>query len=205
MPQAIQIETQAEQQGLTHRHAQTASRCPSRELAFDRREYALDQCATPIGSLRECPPHLGTHAAHAPSFLSAFGGDYTLRSKFLPNVGVISLAVELGVGQHQANACLLGSCFDDRRQIRTVVPRTAPRDLRQQELLIPIRHDHPLQPGSPRQRLLPVMMHPAHKERAHRPLRQTGGVHRDTRSLPPSAQRTAQPAYRFLRFSMSER
>ncbi|MGH9688084.1 MAG: hypothetical protein ACRD5K_13445, partial [Candidatus Acidiferrales bacterium] len=65
-------------------------------------------CAAPIDSLREGPPHLGTHAAHAPSFLSAFSRDHTLRSEFLPNVGVISLAVELGAGQHQADACLLG-------------------------------------------------------------------------------------------------
>jgi hypothetical protein len=38
---------------------------------------------------------------------------------------VVSLAVELGVGQHQADGCLLGRRFDDRRQIRTVVPGTA--------------------------------------------------------------------------------
>src|SRR6516165_5406632 len=197
MPQAIQIEAQSEQKSLAHLGAQRSTRGTSRELSFDRGKYALDQCAASIDSLRKGPPHFGTHAAQAPSFLSAFGRDHALRSKFLPNVGVISLAVELGVGQHQADGCLLRSRFDDRGQIRTVVPGTAPRDLRQQELLIQIRHHHPLQPVPPRQRLLPMMMHPAHKKRAHRPLRQTRGVHRDARPLPSSAQRTAQPAYCF--------
>jgi hypothetical protein len=41
------------------------------------------------------------------------------------------------------------------------------------------------------------MMHAPHKERAHRALRQTGGVHGDASSLAPLAQRTAQPAHRF--------
>jgi hypothetical protein len=94
MPQAIQIETQAEQQGLPHLHRQTAAWGASRELAFDRREDALDQCATPVELLWKGSPHLGTHSVHAPSFLSTLGGDNTLRSELLPNVGVISLAVE---------------------------------------------------------------------------------------------------------------
>jgi hypothetical protein len=37
----------------------------------------------------------------APGFLSAFGGNYTLRPELLPDVGVIPLAVEFGIGQHQ--------------------------------------------------------------------------------------------------------
>ena len=48
MPQPIQIETQAEQQGLPHLHRQTAARGAGRELAFDRREDALDQRAAPV-------------------------------------------------------------------------------------------------------------------------------------------------------------
>jgi hypothetical protein len=42
----------------------------------------------------------------APGFLSALGGDYTLRPELAPDEGVIPLAVELGVGQHQANGRL---------------------------------------------------------------------------------------------------
>jgi len=73
MPQVVQIETQAEQQGLPHLHRQTAAWGASRELAFNRREDALDQCATPIELLRERSPHLGTDSVHAPSFLSTLG------------------------------------------------------------------------------------------------------------------------------------
>ena len=112
MPQAIQIETQAEQQGLPHLHRQAAAWGASRELAFDRREDALDQRATPVELLRKGSPHLGTHSVHAPSFLSTLGGDNTLRSELLTNVGVISLAVEFGIGQHQPDAGLLGSGLD---------------------------------------------------------------------------------------------
>jgi hypothetical protein len=50
------------------------------------------------------------------------------------------------------------------------------RAFRQQELLIKIRRNHPLQPAPPGQRLLPVMMQAPHKERADRSLRQTCGV-----------------------------
>jgi hypothetical protein len=54
------------------------------------------------------------------------------------------------------------SHFDHRGQIGAVVPRTAPGALRQQELLIHIGHDHPLQPMPPGQRLWPMMMQPPH-------------------------------------------
>src|SRR5208283_3155563 len=150
--------------GLADLHAQRATRCAGRELAFYRTEQALDQGPKAIEALRKCPPHLGPHSVHAPSFLSALGGDHTLRSQLLTNVGVISLAVEFGIGQHQPDARLPGSGFDHRGQIRAVVPRAASRGLRQQKLLIQVRHHHPLQPVPPRQRFLPVMMQAPHKE-----------------------------------------
>jgi hypothetical protein len=62
MPQAIQIETQAEQQGLANLHAQTVARGTSRKLAFDRGEDALDQSTAPVQPLWKYPPHFGTHA-----------------------------------------------------------------------------------------------------------------------------------------------
>ena len=88
-----------------------------------------------------------------------------------------------------------GSRFDHRGQIRAVVPRTASRGLRQQELLIQIRHDHPLQPVPPRQGFLPVMMQAPHKERADRSLRQARRVDGHA-SPPPAGARAAQPAHR---------
>jgi hypothetical protein len=79
--------------------------------------------------LRKGASHLGAYSVDAPGFLSAFRGDHTLRSKLLPDVGVISLAVEFGVGQHQSNARFSRGRFDHGGQIRAVVPRPTARDL----------------------------------------------------------------------------
>jgi len=57
MPQAIQIETQAEQQGLPLLRAQGTTWCTGRELALDRRKQALDQSAAPVHSSWEFPTH----------------------------------------------------------------------------------------------------------------------------------------------------
>jgi hypothetical protein len=197
MFQAIQIETQSKQQGLAGLHAERTTWCTSREFSFDRREQALDQGTTAVNPLRECMPHFGTHPVHAPGFLPALGRNHALRSETLADVGVIALAIELRVGQHQPDAGLLSSRFDHGRQICAVVPRTAPRELRQHELLIQINHNHPLQPVPPRQRFLPVMMHAPYKEGAHRSLRQTRGVDGDASPLSPLAQRATQPTHRF--------
>ena len=140
MPQAVQIETQAEQQGLAHLHGQAAAWGSPRELAFDRREYALDQRTAPVDAGRKCSAHLRAHATHAPSFLPTLGGNHTVCAKLLSNVGVVRFAVEFRVGQHPSNPCLLGSGLDHGGQIRAVVPGTPSRGLRQQELLIQIRH-----------------------------------------------------------------
>ena len=122
MPQAIQIETQSEQEGLALLRVQRAAGRTGRELAFHRTEQALDQGSSPVEPSRKCSPHLGAHSMNAPGFLSALGRDHTLRSELLADIGVIPLAVELGVGQHQPDARLLGSRFDDGGQIRTIVP-----------------------------------------------------------------------------------
>ena len=112
MPQAIQIETQSEQQSLTLLCAQRAAGRSGRKLAFHRGEQALNQSATAVKPLREGTSHLGAHAMHTPGFLSAFGGDHALRPELFPDVGVIPLAVELGVGQHQPDARILRSGLD---------------------------------------------------------------------------------------------
>src|ERR1700680_2200787 len=123
MPQAIQIETQPKQQGLPHLHAQAASWRTSRKLALYRREDALDQSAAPIEPSRKRLPHLGANSVYAPCLLATLGRDHALCSQLPPNIGVIPLAVEFGVGQHQSDARLLGSGCDDRGQVGTVIPR----------------------------------------------------------------------------------
>ena len=117
MFQAIQIETQSEQQGLTDLRAQGTARCASRELPFHGREQAFDQRATPVELLRKCSSHLGAHSTHPPGFLPTLGGDHALGPELLPDISVIPLAVEFGIGQHQPDAGLLGGGFD-----RTVSP-----------------------------------------------------------------------------------
>jgi hypothetical protein len=62
MPQAVQIETQAEQQGLPHLYGQAAAGSASRELAFDGRKHTLDQSAAAAEPRRKSPPHFGAHA-----------------------------------------------------------------------------------------------------------------------------------------------
>jgi len=156
--QAIEIEAQPKQQGLVLLHGQQPAGRAGREFALHRREDALDQSAVPIDAAQKRPPHFGTLPAHAPGFLAAPSRDDTLCPESLPDVGVVPLAVEFGVGQHQPNGRLLGSPLDHRRQTRAVVPWAAPRDLRQQALLVQVDHNDPLQPVSPGQRLLPVMM-----------------------------------------------
>src|SRR5580658_10569517 len=125
MPQAIQIETQAEQQGLTHLGAQRTSRRASRELAFHRTEQTFDQSTAAIEPPRESPTHLRAYSVDAPGFLSALGGDDALRPELAPDVGMIPFAVEFGVGQHQSDGRSLGSRCDDCGQIRAIVPRAA--------------------------------------------------------------------------------
>src|SRR5579864_8510104 len=129
MPQAVEIETQSEEQSLTLLCAQRTTGRSGRELAFHRTEHALDQGSAPVESSRKYSPHLGAHPMDAPAFLSALGGNHTVGPELLPDVGVIPLAVELGVGQHQPDARLLGSRFDDRWQIGTIVPRATSCDL----------------------------------------------------------------------------
>jgi len=98
MFQPIHIETQSEQQGLAHLHVQCAAWCTGRELALHRREEALEQSAASVEPSRKRSPHLGADSMDAPGFLSALGGDDTVCSKLPANIGMISLAVELGVG-----------------------------------------------------------------------------------------------------------
>ena len=100
MPQAIQIETQSEQQSWTLLRVQRAARRASRELALHRTEKAFDQRSTPVEPSRKCSPHLGADSVYAPGFLSALGGDHALRPQMLPDVGMIPFAGEFGVGQY---------------------------------------------------------------------------------------------------------
>ena len=106
MPQAIQIETQSEQQGLTLLRAQRVARRTGRELALHRTEQALDQRSASVEASRECSSHFGAHSMDALRFLSTLGGNHTARPELFPDT-----AVEFGVGQHQPDARLLEAAW----------------------------------------------------------------------------------------------
>ncbi len=176
MLQAVEVEAQPEQKGLTHLFLKRATGHPSRKLSLHGREKRFDESTAPIELLRKRPPHVGAYSAQALGFLPALGRNHAARSKSLPDESVVPLAVEFCVGQHQPDARLVGSGPDERTQTATVVPRAAPCAPREQTPLIQVHHDQPFQPMPPRQRLLPVMMQAPYKLRAYRSLRQTRGV-----------------------------
>src|SRR5487761_257923 len=103
MPQAVEVETQSEQESLARLHPERATGRASRELALYRRERCFDQGAAPVEPSRERPPHLGTHSAHPPGFLATLGGNHALGAEPLTDISVIPLAVELGVGWEAAS------------------------------------------------------------------------------------------------------
>src|SRR5579875_2820246 len=138
---------------------------------------------------------------HAPGHLPPIGGDHIPGPELPADISVIPLAVEFGIGQHQPEARLVGSRFHPGGQSPTVVPWTALHALREENLLIQIRHDHPLQPMPPRQGFLPIMMQASHKVRADRSLGQAGGIDghpspRRSWPRPPGMRRTVSPTAR---------
>lgn len=81
-------------------------------FALPPREQRFDQGATPKELSQERPPHLGADCIYAPGLLATLGRDHTLSPRLLPDIGMISLAVEFGVGQNQQDAPLSSSRFD---------------------------------------------------------------------------------------------
>ncbi len=101
VPQAIEVVSEAEQQGLADLRGQAASRSARRKFAFDYRENGFDLRALPITFLWKRPAHRVAQG----SFRNAPAGvrrDDALRSPALPNVLVIGFGIELGIGQHPA-------------------------------------------------------------------------------------------------------
>ncbi len=126
MPQAIEVEGQAEQQGLTDLQRHAAARCFRRQLAFDHREDRLDLRPVSIQLTRERSVHL------VPDFSfrvapTARSGDHTVGPQSLRNVAVILLGVELGVGQHQADRQGAAGHIQQSGKSARVAPRTLPR------------------------------------------------------------------------------
>src|SRR5215470_18856463 len=172
MPQAVKIVSQSEQQGLAALGKQAAAGCSAGEFAFGDREDGLNQCTTAIFFAGKIRTHLSTNAMESPRLLAALGRDDAESMKLLTDEGVVTLAVEFGVGQHAANPNL-GMCLSHKfGKMSAIIPRSLPCRLRQNELPRQIDHRQPLQPMPPRQRLLGVVIHAAYEKRAHRALGQ---------------------------------
>jgi hypothetical protein len=120
MFQAIQIETQSEQQGLTPLRAQRTAGGTGRELTLHRNKQALDQRSAPIGPSREGPPHLGTHSMYASRFLSALGGGWACVDA-LKNVNRSGVQAAKGGGPRSTGGTLLDSVNSPQPAIETIM------------------------------------------------------------------------------------
>jgi hypothetical protein len=102
VPQAIEVVSEAEQQGLANLRGQAAPRSARRKFAFDHRENGFDLRALPILFPWKSPVHLVAEGSFrdAPARVRR---DDALRSQALPNVLVVGFRVELGIRQHQAD------------------------------------------------------------------------------------------------------
>ena len=101
VPQAIEVVSESEQQGLANLRGQVASRSARGKFPFDHREDSFDLGAWPILFPWKSPVHLVTGGSFrdAPAKVRR---DNALRSPALPNVLVIGFRIELRIRQHAA-------------------------------------------------------------------------------------------------------
>src|SRR6266852_8154477 len=144
VPQAVEVISQAEQQGLADLRSQATARSAGGEFALDHRKDGFDLRALSIALLRKLPVHLSTQNSfgNPPARLRR---DNALRSPALPNMLVVGFGIKLGIGKHQAQRNVLGGRVHQSRKRPRVDPRPLPRPLRQQDLLMHIGDYQPLQ------------------------------------------------------------
>ena len=105
-------------------------RCVSRHRPGARQE-SLRLAAEKMVSTRARRPaietagkvvaHFRAYSVDAPGFLAAFGGNDAAGSELLTDVGVVEFAIELGVGQHQADGADGVRGIHQRTQIGAIV------------------------------------------------------------------------------------
>ena len=120
--------------------------------------------------------HLGTYPVKAPGFLAAFGGNDAAGPESLADVGVVEFAVELRIGQHEADRTNGVGGIHEGAKVRSVVGRAGVSLLREHKLSVEIDGDQPLQPMTPGPRLLVVVVHASHQEGAEGTRTQAGGI-----------------------------
>src|SRR3989475_7680054 len=148
MPQAVNVVGQAQQQGLADLGGQAASGCARGELAFDGREDAFDLVALPIRFFRKSAEHLIANSAVGDT--PAPRRNNALRSQALPDVLVVGFGVQLRIRQHHTEGSTTRRHIEQPRQSTRVAPRPLPSPLCQQNLLLHVHDDQPLQPRTTR-------------------------------------------------------
>src|ERR1700731_73574 len=154
MPQAVEVVGKAEQEGLANLGGQAASGSARGELAFDRRENAFDLGALAVRYFRKGSEHLIPNGAVGDT--PAPRGNDALRPQALPNVLVVGFGVKLRIRQHHTEGSASCRHIEQSRQRTRVTPGPLTGSLRQQNLLLHIHHNQPLQPRTTR--LGPVRM-----------------------------------------------
>ena len=147
MPQAIEVVGQSEQGGLALLHRQATSRGAGGEFAFDDGEDRFHLGSLPVGLLRKSPAHLSANA-HATAATTR-GWNDAARSQPFANVSMVLFGVKFGVGQHQADWRNSVGRIHQIGQTPAIAPGCLPSALRQNDQLVQIGDDQPLQPITP--------------------------------------------------------
>src|ERR1700730_13598630 len=193
MPQAIEVVGKAEQQRLADLHGQAAPGSARGEFAFGHRDDRFDDGALAVWFFRKGPIHLITDGAVGDT--PTLGGDDAPRSQTLPNVLVVGLGIKLRIGQHQADGGPMSGRIQQPRQRPGVAPRPLTSPPRQQDLLVQIHHNQPLQAMTVAHRTMGMLFDAADKEGTDGLIGEPGAVdgYRSLRLAPTSPQ----PSHRF--------
>ncbi len=193
MPQAVEVVGQAEQQGLADLRGQAAPGGARGELAFDGREDAFDLGALAVRFFRKGSEHLIPNGAIRDT--PAPRGNDALRSQALPNVLVVGFGVKLRICEHHTDRSAARRHIEQPRQSTRVAPRPLPGPLRQQNLLLHIHYNQPLQPRTTRLGPVGVLLQAPVEESADRSIGEPCAVD-GRRNGPASA--ASQPTHGFL-------
>src|SRR6266850_8228514 len=193
MPQAIEVVGKAEQQGLADLGGQAASGCARREFAFDGGEDAFDLGTLPIRFFRKGAEHLIANGAIRDT--PAPRGNDALRSHALPNVLVVGFGVKLRICQHPPEGNTACRHVEQSRQSTRVAPGPLTGALRQQNLLLHIHYDQPLQPRTTRLGPVRMLLQTAEEEGADGSIGEPGAVDGGRNGPAPAS---TQPTHRFV-------
>ncbi len=184
MPQAVEVERKTEQECLANLNRQAASGGPRGEFAFYRGESGFDFDALAVGLRWKAAEH--QIANFAVGDTATLGRDDALRSQTLPNVLMIGFGIELRICQHQADGRAAGGHIQQGRQKTHVRSRSLMGPLRQQNLLLHIHDDYPLQPMTMARTALGLLFHAPDEETAD-------GIVREARPVDRHHHRSASP------------